>query len=647
MTPQQTTRQRGRWRVVLIALTPPLIAACFSLYGLDGIPHNFDRGYPHGLGVAIREALVSGHISGLPVLGSIASINLRNPAGASYFWALFGALDDNPYVATACVAMLHAAVVTATAQNLARRIAGLPAGFAAGMLAATSLWGNWVSRGAWLQGLLEPAAALTAWLLFNSLRPSCAIGRRHLFAALATVALAIQTYLTAFGLLAQAALALGLRGRAIFAPVSRRAVIMGGGMCAASLAMIFWALAAGNSGLADVVNNPYLATTSPPLQGINWDPLSHTLRLVSGRDYENTFGVASAAGWRDRVSDGQATLLDGLFALGLLLALRQLRAGPDRRLLLLISWLTLPILLTFVIANLIARSWDVHVFDLILGAPAIYVAAALPFGRLPIRDSARRIANWTLMLILLAHSAISAVNLRADVVALRSAPTLPSLDNIRLGEAARLGRAIRAQCAILINPQDPIWLGSWIGSVGVIRQEAYRENQNGSIAAIGPTGACLAAARNGVMGIETFAPDRGRPTHTVNIGWSLTRFEAPAQAQSGRAITITQAWRVDSLSNEPYANWYVQPFIKLLDGAGQTLVNVDGAPALQGYGWRVGETMVSNVTLTLPDALPEGEYVLEASLFDPNLKRNAVYFALDAPTAPIVALRAKLVISQN
>jgi hypothetical protein len=69
------------------------------------------------------------------------------------------------------------------------------------------------------------------------------------------------------------------------------------------------------------------------------------------------------------------------------------------------------------------------------------------------------------------------------------------------------------------------------------------------------------------------------------------------------------------------------------------LLQVDSAPALLGHAWRVGYVQVSAIRFALPPDLPPGDYTLEFSLFDPNQKKNAVYFHPQQPGLPIVTIR--------
>jgi hypothetical protein len=128
----------------------------------------------------------------------------------------------------------------------------------------------------------------------------------------------------------------------------------------------------------------------------------------------------------------------------------------------------------------------------------------------------------------------------------------------------------------------------------------------------------------------------------VNLNWTLLDLQIPSAARSGETITITHAWRVDALPDEPHDAWFYAPFVKLIAQDGRALVSVDDAPALLGWSWRPDEIIVSQVRLPLPNDLPTGEYTLEMSLFDPNQKKNAVYFDPKQPDMPIVTIRRNL-----
>jgi hypothetical protein len=389
-------RVNGRALKWLPALFVALLAFAFRMQSLEMVRHNFDRGYPHGLGFAIREALAQGRLDQLPAVSLFASINFPNPAGASYFYALLTAIEPSAYVATALNAVLGAAVAV-IAYSIARRLFGTWAGVAAGVLAGTSLWAGWVARGAWLQGPIEFMTALTFWLLVNGIvhrKP------RHVFAAFAGVALFMQTYLVVFGLLLMAVVTLiarlispapcpsplrqaqGRLGRGV-----RTALIAGVALCMLSALLYIGATVSARASVESVINNPNAFNEETRAGGINLDPINHAFRIASSRDFENTFVQADTPGFaqRDGISDLRATLIDALMVIGfgLALALAFSQTAPAAQKItsrMLLLWLVLPVIGTLFIANLVMRDWKVHVFYILLTSPAPYVLAGAPFA---------------------------------------------------------------------------------------------------------------------------------------------------------------------------------------------------------------------------------------------------------------------------
>lgn len=124
----------------------------------------------------------------------------------------------------------------------------------------------------------------------------------------------------------------------------------------------------------------------------------------------------------------------------------------------------------------------------------------------------------------------------------------------------------------------------------------------------------------------------------VYLGWSLLSFNAPLTAAPGGTLTVRHARRVETLPGELFADQYFAPFIKLITSDSRIVADVDGAAALPGWQWRAGEVQVSEVDLVLPDDICPGEFRSQSSLFDPDQKKNAVYFNVGDPTMPILFL---------
>ena len=635
-----------------------LLAFGMRLHDLSAIRQNEDRAIPHGQGIAIREALADGRMNDLPALGITASIDLPNPIGASYFWAAITTIDPDPYTATAVVAMANV-LVAACAYAIARKQAGELAGLAAGVLAATNPWSNWVARGAWLQGSIETFSALALWLVYTGV-----ISRsdKRIIAAGALVAAAMQTYLVAFGLMAQ------LAGAFVISRWTRRASrgwFIALSVCAISLALFAGVVAAHKT--PGTFGNP----VNPPQRTdwINLDPINHALRLASGRDFENTFVEADTPNFalRDALSDARATLIDALFGVGLLmLAWRAMRQTAARALLL---WAMAPVLGAFVIANFVFKAWEVHVFYIMLGSPAYAVIAAMPFQLQMTHRAWQKTFGGLVLLLVMGCAAVSLWDFSSEVAAnVRFPFNHDGISSLLLRDQKQIAAQLKTGCATLSAKEDVYWLASMAGSARAARPGALRAANDsitlsvpasGNLCEFGVNEPAPAFAQTTALSI----PGLRRTDHVplvvdiqrvaasaipanqnlpTNLGWTLTHFAATPAAKPGEVITVTHAWRVDNLPAEPHDAWYFAPFIKLVDSTGKTWVNLDNAVALQGSAWRVGETMLNTTRFTLPPDAPAGEYTLIASLFDPNQKKNAVYFDSANGNKMILELRQKI-----
>ncbi len=670
------------------------MAFAFRMHGLEHVRQNYDRAYPHGLGLFIRQAVAEGRFDQLPAASLLASINLPNPAGASYFYALLTAIEPGAYVATALNAMLGT-LVAAVAFNLARRLFGGWAAFVAGLLAGVSLWAAWVARGAWLQGPLEAMGALTLWLAMNGL----ARGKpKHLFTAFAWAAACLHTYLVAAGLLAQlvaatliGALHLHRSGR--WSAGLRCAAAAGTATCVLSALVYAGAVISARASLTAVVNNPHAFNEETRAGRLNLDPINHALRIASGRDFENTFVEPDAPMFelRDRWSDARATIIDALLWIGLgMLAIRaagRSRPNPARALTsrIALGWFVLPILTTFLIANAVMRDWKVHVFYLLLTSPMPYALAGAPFALL--ERAARHVSRRTryAILALASPAAVVAVaipwwNALGEAEATARFPyhhdglySLPLLWQMRLAERWRaLG------CVTLHAQEDERWMASLLGDARPARAEEIHIKGASSVWQVRPEGgecALLMAESPAPARAEAFPmpipgqkrTDRTpvmlmlyralplesalRPsdgTFTVNLGegWRLLELRTPAAAYPGETITVTHDWLVGLPPAEPHWSWYFAPFVKLFAPDGRMILQVDNAPAILGYRWRAGHVQTSAVRFALPADLPTGEYTLEMSLFDPNQKKNAVYFDPKQPSTPVVTIQRVLLVRE-
>ena len=657
--------------------------------GLADVRQNYDRAYPHGLGIFIREVIADGQLDRLPAVSLLASINLPNPAGASYFYALLTAIEPSAYAATALNAMLGA-LVAVIAFDVARRVCGTRAAIAAGLLASVSIWASWVARGAWLQGPIEAMSALAAWLIVNGLTRRAS---RHVLAAFAWIAASMQTYLVVFGLGAQATAACLAAGRGVTsAPFLRRAAMAGLVVCGVSALAYAGAAVGAGAAPGALIGSWRAADAEARSVELNLDPINHVLRIASGRDFENTFVESDTPLFeaRDRWSDARATAVDALMLAGIAMVVAQAvgrpivglsptgaLAGEDRSLAsrVLLAWLALPVAGTFLVANAVMRDWKVHVFYLLLTSPAPYVLAGAPFAL--IEGLARKAAlpargalAGGLVVAGAAAVAIPWWNARGEIEANMRFPynhdglySLPMVWQMRLAEHWRaLG------CATLHAPEDARWLASLLGSARPVRSEEVRVRGSSVIWQVQPQGnncALLMAEAPAPAHAEKFTvalPGQKRTDRTpvalafhrslpvaapaddaltVNLGegWRLLALDAPASARAGETITVTHQWLVGMPPGKPHWAWYFAPFVKLYSPGERMLVQIDDAPAILGHAWRTGHVQISAVRFALPADLPAGDYALEMSLFDPNQKKNAVYFDPRWPDRPVVTIR--------
>ncbi len=664
-----------RWaRCWLPAFFVVWLALAFRLADLEHTRQNYDRAAPHGLGIAIREAINEGRWHDLPRVSLTASINLPNPAGTSYFYALLAAIDPHPYLPTALNAM-SGVVVASVALAVTRTLWGNTAGVLAGILAASSLWSRWIARGAWLQGPLEAMSAFGFWLLSVGLTHFRA---RYIAASCLWAATCLHTYLVALGLAAQtmagALLSIASRSRALL-----RASLFG--IMAILFSAYLFTAAARASGvtLSRALDNPNAYNEITRAGELNLDALRHFLRLASGRDFENTFVETDTPHFatRDQLSDQRANFIELLMLLGLGALILRLRR-KSRRTRLLLLWSGLPLLGALVISNALMRDWKVHVFYLTLSAPVPYVLAGAPFG---VFERARQRTNAALLAGVLGAGsiALSVWNAHGEVEAILRFPFHhDGLYSLSLHHQQQLAALARAQgCRVLVGEEDGLWLASLWGSARLARSE-LRARDAGVIWQVTPHGDTCALRMDDWLpppSALAFVLDLGGqkrtdrtparaavyrslphpealspPPHalTVNLGegWRLLRLETPTRAAPGETLEVIHTWLVGAMPNEPFGLWYFAPFVKLLDAQGRELLQVDRSPALLGYQWRSGHVLVSSTRLTLPSDLPAGEYTLAMSLFDPNLKKNAVYFDPLAPSVPIVTIPKRVLIEE-
>jgi hypothetical protein len=235
----------------------------------------------------------------------------------------------------------------------------------------------------------------------------------------------------------------------------------------------------------------------------------------------------------------------------------------------------------------------------------------------------------------------------------------------------QLGRLWRTSCSEVNNGENNLWLTSILEGTAKLRHNAYAARQSAEVWQVAPAGGNCVTTPNPVtlpvareelvtqvndfplITYRAGSPEKSATpgnlltnTLTTNIGWVLTDLQAPATARPGDNVNVQHTWRIDAFPAEPHGPWYFAPFVKLFAPDGAMIKMIDYAPGVIGVLWRPGDVITSKIDVSVPGDLPEGDYRLELSLFDPNQQKNAVYFNPDAPNQPIVVLDVPLRIAR-
>ncbi len=636
----------ARWCAPLV-LT--LIGAGLRFYGLADFVVNIDHAYPIAQAIGLLQ---SGR---WPLLGQGTSLLFSNPAGMSYMvllpWAAFG----TGWGVHFCVAALNALVVPLT-YRLVRQMIGprLPgAANAAAALAAFSPWLIHYSRGAWVQGLLPLWSVMAFTLLAEALWAARLSSRQRgarLLAGLLALTALTQMYLLAFLMVAPAALILWLGRRGLAGVPVRRALAAG--------AVVF-GLATGLYGIqlardwpAQSARLQRFSAPSEPLV-VQRAALEHAARLVTGRDYEVTWGNDASAAWQQRRVAGLAlsTLLAAALIVGVARAAwRLVRREPDAGFwAAALLWWGVPVL-----AMTVTRH-PVHIVYLVLTVPAGYVLAAPVLAFL-----ARRWWGAGLALLLGVHT----LSLLSAVATLTAAqPIGASLDELSLRAAEPFGRTVRqlaAQYTLdeFYAPLEPASLSarsgldlasaSWavlpqVPQFPVGRPAAYIQFGRGQAPPrlrLAERVALLEYPEGDFVAFDlvpayTRQQVSALPEHPLEWpsqqGLTLVGYDLPP---SGEVLRLYYA--VDTL--EPArTEWLFGPYAHVIDAQGQVVGNVD-APGLPGYYYRQGDVFVAD--LHLPD-LPAGAYRLEMGLFD-GLHGQGVTFVPPSGPQPFFTTEIQL-----
>lgn len=654
-----------RWLILLLLL----FTFALRVFGIDAVRHDFDRAYAHGAGIQIVENIATGRWQALPLLSLRTNIHLPNPAFASYLWAaivVFPSARD-PYVITFVNIALNVLALAMLA-DLGRRLFGKKTALLALLFAASSLWSVYLAQGAWLQGLLEFSSITTLWLMTRAI-----ISRKpqFVFVALCVVALLMQSYLVAFGLLAQV-LVIGLiiRRRFLTSPAIRHAYLAGLGVCFIGIALYIGLVYSDPPRFFDLrsgVNNASNSTSSVPNPfGISntFAAFYHAIGVITGRFYEAMWANSPDTGFalRDTLSNTRAIFIELLFGLGVLLAVWQRRF----RNLAALAWFGLPVIGVTALSVLLPNLAVFHHYMMITAPGGYLLAGAAAEDLLNwLKPIGQRWQKAVMVMVVVFLLSIPAANFVVHVGINRTQPfDGKDLETLTIQQLLAVAQSWRNGCDEIANPQHLNWVASVAGSSQRIRAASFTRVQlpnNGSaeswhILANGTS--CLTRSTQpipnyitfsqpiGNIGLSTYRyqysqllhasnPDCDNTPLAINLGWSQLQLCSPTQASAGQVINVRFVWEIGGLppSHTDYQKWRYEPFIKLINPQGQVVLSAEGAGVL-GDAWRAGDRIVSEVNVDLPANLPAGAYRLELSLFDRGQGRNAWWLKPDQLNGP-------------
>lgn len=642
-----------------------LFAFALRVYGIDAVQHDFDRAYPHGAGIGINTEIANGQWGGVPLLSLRSNINLPNPAAASFLWAVLTLAPParDPYIATLLNVALNV-MAMAMIFDIGRRWFNVTVGRAALFFAASSLWSVYLAQGVWLQGLLEFCAVGSLWALTRIMRPTNNFGQhRNLTIVLAFtfIALAMQTYLVAFGIALQMFGCINWR----MPRTAKLAVGLGVTLCLLGMVgyivlvfrttpSILRDLSAGLSNASAgtaIVPNPF--GVSQPFAATY-----HAVGVITGRFYENMWAQLpnSAFGLRDVLSNMRASAIEAIFVLGVWGALRSWRSHGGARVILM--WFGLPVLGITLLALILTNLAVFHHYMMIT-APAGYMLAGLGASKIGMMMNHTRIPAFGRRVLgvaaILGGVLIPCTNFAIHVSGNRAQRTLSDdLESLTLAQLRQLRQDLSVGCDVFTFDKHPNWVTSVMGDtknlrIGTARRSNLPHAGTADVWHIPAVGtACF--ARTAYAIIAPFATVAQPPaTHgyeiyrqsandvltanpaacdntprAVNLGWSQLQVCSTPEINPGGVLHVRHVWQIGGLppENTGFAQWRYEPFVKVLNAQGQAVAIGEGA-GLQGQYWRAGDRVISQLQFVVPATLPKGQYRLELSLFDRQRGENA------------------------
>ena len=630
--PQPSEALKEPWhglsRTTVALLAVLLLGATLRLANLGQVRHTYDQAYPSYDALRLLEGQQWLRI------GQPSSVFLDNPPWMGYLQALPLWVWRSPWSVYIVMAALNTLGVWFV-YLCGRRTLGPTVGLLAAYLFAINPWIVYFSRTAWVQALLPLLLPMVAWGLWPSATGEPFSPRGILTALLALTAM-VQTYVQAWGTMAQAVPVMAVFHRRL----PRRAVVLGG---------LVFLLAAAVYASALVAQWPRVAARLGEFSastGLHFTRagIDHAVRLVTGRDFEHVHAPGAPAEYATRRvgslwADGllRLALLVGL--LRALLALR--RTGRERAIAgVLLWWFVVPILLTSF------SSHPVHIHYLLLTCPAGHLLAA--WGMAPLFRHYR--LRWAAVVVLLGIGVVFALNLGRASQAVARNPTVPEFDGWPLSVGAQIGTTIRElsqgqdlPLRLCTDGREEV-LGSLCGHLVTVEQglnfphltllpgqetllyvlvnAPVLPNLFGPLGESFPEKALLLAdgttvsfvrvqpySREAALALAETPLDVPSDSGLTLLGYSLER---PPQA--GSPLVCTTYWRVERLL-PGREGWYVGPFYHVVDAQGRMVANVSGQ-GRWGYRWQLDDVYVSRVELPTPATGPAGPYLLIVGLFD-------------------------------
>ena len=654
-----------------------LLGFAVRIYAFDTTWTDGDRASPHGIGLIVIDAVSRGQFSEHYFFNDNASTSLPSPGLMSWIWAFF-AIFDRSLTAAVLVGLLANCLAIAMLYNMGARLFGARVGALAAMLMACSNWGVYLARGTWHPSHLEISVIAAAWLLSLGIRTG---NRRKLLGGYAVVALTAWSYFTALIVPFQALAALLVSGAGSVREL-RRTHIIGMGLSLAAMALYVVSMLA----LGKLTPESYgRFSLFRPEAGIktqadmiarditpmNRDPIGHLLRLASNADYTATWVSPETPGYAVGLALNGAlgVLISAALVAGLLRLVRNWRDPANRFVL---TWPLVPLAALLVIAAL-KSDFRVAVYYLLVTAPLPYLAAALgidwginrvaPMGRARGTSQLRRQAV-VIAAVFATLGMLPIWNFLAAARTVYRQPFSGTTTWMPLRWAQQIGRQWQRECKNVLG-QNFWWELSLFEAPDSWRRGGINVNANSSAWTVQPGGGTCTLNQDGAplpmstvlpfvaddgSQIKTYrslqAPEARTDALTVNLGWTLIDHEVTPRVQPGQRIRIRHLWRVDTLPAEAFGAWYYAPFVKLRAAGGAQIITVDTATSLEGWMWRPGEYIASDIYVDVPADLAPGDYTVESSLFDPNQKKNAVYFSPQAPGVPILTLERKVIVAR-